>query len=71
MNVRQVEANSGEVSRSVGFDMLNGGSMPLKNAVKSPECPQCGSKDTGCENRGEWYCYSCGNQWEQVRGERT
>ena len=45
--------------------------MPLKNAVKSPECPQCGSKDTGCENRGEWYCYSCGNQWEQVRGERT
>ena len=38
---------------------------PVKEITmkKSPECPMCGSKDTGCEVKGEWYCYDCGNQW--------
>ena len=36
---------------------------------KAPECPQCGSKDTGEEQKGEWYCYDCGNQWMQKPNE--
>lgn len=43
----------------------------VANAVanpKAPACPQCGSKNTGSEYKGEWYCYDCGNQWNQKRG---
>ncbi len=28
------------------------------------QCPECLSKNTGEENKGEGYCYDCGNQWE-------
>jgi ribosomal protein L37AE/L43A len=30
---------------------------------KRPDCPECGSADTGTEVSDEWYCYSCGHQW--------
>lgn len=39
--------------------------MNTKAGTKTPECPECGSKDTGCETKGEWFCYDCGNQWNQ------
>jgi ribosomal protein L37AE/L43A len=47
---------------------MNPETKPTKMA---PPCPQCDSKVTGEEVKGEWYCYACGNQWKQVRGERT
>ncbi len=39
----------------------------MKTEAKAPECPECGSKDTGSEYKGEWHCYDCGNQWPQKR----
>lgn len=29
-----------------------------------PQCPECGSKNTGINNAGNHHCKECGEQWE-------
>lgn len=47
---------------NVEWALKNGKTSCLRDS-KRPNCPQCGSADTGTEVSDEWYCYSCGNQW--------
>lgn len=41
-----------------------------KDEKKKPTCPECPKgqdKNTGSENPGENFCYTCGFQWPQKR----